>query len=219
MHMIQHMLLMMVGAPLVVLGGSAAATLWSLPAAWRRRGAVWLGRMQGWRVPRYLLWQPLLTFALFGLALWVWHVPALYEAALYDDLVHDLQHLMFFVVACLFWRVLVDPLSRLRLSPGLGVLYLFATSMHATFLGVFMALSPSPWYGFYETTTAAWSLSALEDQQVAGLIMWMPMCMIYALAAAVIFGLWLREDTPPVTRAPQRVEAENVVREPASHRD
>ena len=127
----------------------------------------------------------------------MWHVPVLYEAALHSELVHDLQHLMFFVVACLFWRVLVDPLSRLRLSPGLGVVYLFATSLHATFLGVFMALAPTPWYGFYESTTAAWNLTALEDQQVAGLIMWMPMCMIYAFAAAIIMGLWLRDDALP----------------------
>ena len=190
-HMIQHMLIMMVAAPLFILGAPALVMLWALPRRWRTRLGRGLGRLGAWRPPWYFLWQPVLMCVLFALALWVWHLPALYEAALRSRAVHEVQHISFFVVSCLFWRVLLDPLSRLRMNVGAGVLYLFLTSLHATFLGVFMALSPRVWYGDYVGRTGAWNLTPLEDQQLAGLIMWMPACMIYAIIAAVMFALWV----------------------------
>lgn len=193
-HMVQHMLLMNVAAPLVVLGAPLRVTLWALPVGARRAWGGALGRLDGWRPGGYLLGQALLMWALYGLVLWVWHVPRFYEAALRAPRLHDLQHLSFFVVSCLFWRVLLDPVRRLALSRALSVVYLFATSLHATLLGVFMALSPAAWYPIYEPRVRAWGLTALEDQQVAGLIMWMPACMIYAAIAAVLFGLWLHEE-------------------------
>lgn len=196
MHMIQHMVLMNVAAPLMVLGAPALVALWALPLPWRHR----LGRWQRGRPshgPRwYFLWQPLLLWTLYAGSMWIWHVPQLYNAALHNEAIHHFQHLTFFIASCLFWRVLLDPISRLRLSRGLGVVYLFATTLHATLLGVFMALAPSVWYPFYEGRTLPWGVTALEDQQLAGLIMWMPACMVYAAAAAIIFGLWLNEQPP-----------------------
>ena len=194
MHMLQHMLLMGVAAPLLVLGMPFLVLLWAFPLSWRRCYGRVKHRLERWRPGRYLLWQPVLTWLLFALVLWVWHFPPLYEAALHSDLFHDFQHFSFVAVACLFWRVLLDPLSRLKLNRGMGVVYLFLTSLHATLLGVFMTLAPKAWYPFYETRAPRWNLSALEDQQVAGLIMWMPACMVYALVAALLLGLWLRDD-------------------------
>jgi putative membrane protein len=204
-HMIQHMILMMIAAPLLVLGGAGIVFLWAMPRPWRQSLAHLQNRIQLWRPARYLLWQPLVLWTIFAITLWVWHLPALYEAALRSRPIHDLQHLAFVITACLFWRVLFDPVSRLRLSLGTGVLYLFTTSLHATALGVFMALSPVVWYAEYEKTTPMYNLTPLEDQQLAGLIMWMPACTLYALIAAIIFGLWLHrreiqnnhEDTKP----------------------
>jgi putative membrane protein len=194
MHMVQHMLLMGVAAPLLVLGTPFLVSLWAFPLTWRRHYGALKQGVERWKPTRYVLWQPVLTWVLFALVLWVWHFPPLYEATLYDDLFHDFQHFSFVAVACLFWRVLLDPVSRLRLSRGLGVVYLFLTSLHATLLGVFMALAPKAWYPFYEERAPRWNLSSLEDQQVAGLIMWMPACMIYAVVAALLLGLWLRDD-------------------------
>lgn len=203
-HMVQHMLLMMVAAPLWVLGNPVVTFAAALPRDLRRH----IGRA-GWRLRqrrprRYWLFQPLAMWATFAAALWVWHLPGLYEAALRSEAVHHGQHLSFFITSCLFWRVLLDPLSRLRLDRGLGVLYLFATSLHATLLGVFMALAPQPWYPSYMTRTGLWRLSPLEDQQVAGLLMWMPGCMVYALAAAALGALWLREPGRPRGRPHER---------------
>jgi putative membrane protein len=199
-HMVQHKILMMVAAPLLVIGAPAAAWLWSLPPRWRPTLGGALHGVEAWPARQYLLWQPLVLWLLFALTLWIWHLPSLYEAALRNRWIHDLQHLMFLLAACLFWRVLLDPLSRLRLSRGLGVLYLFTTSLHAMFLGVFMTVSPSLWYRPYATTVPAWGITAMEDQQLAGIIMWMPACVIYAIAAAVVFALWLRELEPRAQR-------------------
>jgi len=194
MHMIQHMILIGVAAPLLVMGSPFLVALQAFPLSWRRKGGRVMRQVQSWKPARYLLWQPLLMWLLFAFTLWIWHLPRLYEATLYDDLFHDFQHFSFVLVSCLFWRVLLDPVSRLRLGRGLGILYLFLTSLHATLLGVFMTLAPKVWYPFYESRAPRWKLTALEDQQVAGLIMWMPACMIYALVTAVLLGLWLRED-------------------------
>jgi putative membrane protein len=204
-HMVQHMMLMNVAAPLLVLGAPGLVCMWAFPLKWRNAFRRWTGMLESWRSPWYLLWQPLLMWGLYGFTLWVWHLPGFYQAALRNQWVHDFQHLTFLLTSCLFWRVLLDPISRYRLSRGVGVIYLFTTSLHATVLGVFMALAPGVWYPDYETTTAAWNLTALEDQQLAGLIMWMPACMIYALAAAGMFAIWLGENGDVEETAAQEV--------------
>jgi putative membrane protein len=192
MHMVQHKILMMIAAPLFVLGAPATVMLWALPLAQRQRLGRWMRFFDTRRLRGYLLWQPLLAWGLYAVILWIWHLPPLYEAALANSYVHDLQHIMFFAASCLFWRILLDPLSRLRLNPALGVIYLFTASLQATVLGIFMAIAPRVWYPWYEDRTGAWGVSAIEDQQLAGFIMWMPACLVYAIAAALIFGLWLR---------------------------
>lgn len=199
MHMIQHMLIINVAAPLLVLGAPGLAFLWLLPMPLRQ----WIGGLPKLRPSgkflHYMIWQPLVLWSLFAITLWVWHLPALYEKALANELFHDFQHITFLVAACLFWRVLLDPVSRLRLSRVGAVLYLFLTSLHATALGVFMALAQGVWYTTYEGRTLAWNYSALQDQQLAGLIMWMPACMVYAIIAAIMLAFWL-EGTSGSTR-------------------
>jgi cytochrome c oxidase assembly factor CtaG len=193
-HMVQHMVLMNVAAPLFVLGAPGRVLPWALNPADR----AWVGRVKlaltRRGVPRYLLWQPVTLAALYATVLWVWHLPRFYEAALRSQVVHDLQHLMFFAVSALFWRVLFDPIGRLCMARAPAVIYLFLTSLHATILGVFMALAPRLWYPTYAGRTEPWGVSALEDQQLAGYIMWMPACMVYAVIAAVLFAGWLREE-------------------------
>jgi putative membrane protein len=192
-HMIQHMIIMMISAPLFILGAPAYVMLWAFPIAWRKKTGKFFRKAESWKSGWYFLFQPISLWVLFALTLWVWHYPKFYEAALRNDLLHDFQHISFFTAAALFWRVLLDPLKRYRLSPGLGMLYLFTTSLHGMVMGVFMTLSPRAWYSDYESTTQAWSLSALEDQQIAGLVMWMPACGAYAIIASLVCAYWLRE--------------------------
>lgn len=193
MHMIQHMIIMTVAAPLMAAAAPDFVVIWALPLPWRKTLGKIKQRVDAWQSPWYLLWQPLVLWPLFAFILWIWHLPRFYEAALQDYWVHAFQHIGFFVIAFLFWRVLLDPISRLRLSTGMGILYLFATSMHAMLLGVFMTLSPRVWYPSHLLTTERWGVSALEDQQVAGLIMWMPACMIYVIVTGYIFFEWFQK--------------------------
>lgn len=198
-HMVQHMILMNLAAPLFVFGAPGRVLLWCLAPA--ERAAVGRARKALFRhgVPRYLFWQPITLWVLYALVLWIWHLPSFYEAALRHQVIHDVQHLMFFITSCLFWRVLFDPVGRLRMGRAPAVLYLFLTSLHATILGVFMALAPRLWYPTYAGRTEPWGISALEDQQLAGYIMWMPACMAYAVIAAWLFASWLRDEEGPVT--------------------
>jgi putative membrane protein len=194
-HMIQHTLLMLVAAPLLVAGSPGVVALWAVSGRWGRARARLVKRMRLRKVSRYMLWQPLVVWGVFAGVLWVWHVPGLYTAALRNQLVHDVQHLAFVVAACLYWRLVLDPLGRVRLTPMLAVVYLFTMSLHGMLLGVFMVLAPGVWYEDYAATAPAWGVTALEDQQIAGWIMWMPACAIYAFIAAVIFGRWLHRSS------------------------
>jgi putative membrane protein len=192
-HMVQHMLLMTVAAPLLMASSPALICLYGLPDGTRQ--IMLRFRRRFGQLSRRWLWDPLVIWSTYAIAMWIWHVPALYEAALRDPVVHDLQHLTFFISACLFWRLLLDPVSRLTLHGGIAVLYLFTTTLHATVLGVFMTISPSVWYPEYEGQTHWWGLTALEDQQLAGLIMWMPACAAYAVVAVGLFARALEERT------------------------
>ncbi|MBX3444589.1 MAG: cytochrome c oxidase assembly protein [Planctomyces sp.] len=198
-HMVQHMLLAAVAAPLVVLGAPGLVCLWGLPDASRRDLARIWTRLRLRRLPWSHWRSPRTGWLLFALTLWAWHLPALYSAAVRTPAVHDLQHLSFFGAGCLYWRSLLDPVSRFRLSGSAAALSLFGTTLHSTILGAFMTLAPVPWYGDFEGRTGWWGLTPLEDQQLAGLIMWMPACVPYLLAAAVLLGRSLSRESPAVS--------------------
>jgi putative membrane protein len=190
-HMVQHLLLMLVAAPLLVASSPALACAWALPRPWR------IGLARAWAALRpspplqRLAWHPLIAWLSFALVLWIWHLPRLYQAALLHPRVHDLQHLAFFAAACLYWRVMFDPLGRSRLGPAAVVVYVFTTSLHGMLMGVLLALSPRLWYPHYAGTTASWGWTAIEDQQIAGFIMWMPACALYAAIAVGVLAVSL----------------------------
>lgn len=183
-HMAQHMLLTIVAAPLLVIGSPYRVIAHALPPLWRELiGFQWLAHRAAW--------HPFGIWAVFASVTWVWHHPHLYQAALRDPVVHDAQHLTFFTAAFLFWRVVLDPFSHRRLQPLAAAAFLFATSIHTSALGIFLALAPSPWYLYYAERTADFGLSPLADQQLAGLLMWMPGCLIYPAVAAGRLAYWL----------------------------
>lgn len=190
-HMVQHMLMMNLAAPLVALGSPAIVVLNGIPFNYRRLvGRVWR------RLDAATLRHPVVAWLVYAIGLWAWHLPTLYEAALRNPAVHDLQHVTFFASGFIFWRAVLDRSGR-RLGPGVGLIYLFMTSLHATVLGVFMTLAPRPWYPGYDGKTEVWGLTPLEDQQLAGLIMWMPACLAYAIGAVGLLTAWLANEEYP----------------------
>jgi len=203
-HMVQHELLMVVAAPLIALGAPLVGMLWAMPL--RLRHAI-VAIVQ--RTPLPAIWQtttaPAVAFMLYGLALWIWHIPAIYDAALEHEAVHVVQHLCFFGSAALFWWGIVHGRQG-RLGYGAAVVYLFVTAVHGGVLGALLTISPRVWYTPYLAHHPK-GLTPLEDQQLAGLLMWIPAGLAFVAGALFLFAGWLRQSdrvsrfqSPPLVR-------------------
>jgi putative membrane protein len=188
--MVQHELLMIVAAPLIAISAPLIALLWALPPALRRRG---LNAVR--RPPITVLWAaltaPASVFVLHAVALWIWHLPALYDYALEHEAVHIVQHFCFFGTASLFWWGIANGRYR-RAGYGMAVVYVFLTALHGGVLGALLTFSPRVWYAPYLTSHRS-GLTPLEDQQLAGLLMWVPTGIILAGGGLALFAAWLRE--------------------------
>lgn len=187
-HMAQHEILMLITAPLMVIGRPFVVVLWALGA--RQRAAA--GREL--RRPALVsVWQrltgPLAVLVLHAAVLWIWHIPALFEAALRDETVHAFQHLGFFLTAALFWWALIHGRYG-RAGYGVGVAYVFATAMHTQILGALLTFGNRIWYPTHAARTGA---AALDDQQLAGVVMWVPFGVVFVLVALALFAAWLGE--------------------------
>jgi cytochrome c oxidase assembly factor CtaG len=194
LHMIEHELLMLVAAPLLVLSRPLGAMLWAFPVDGRRLLAG-LGRRPWLRAPWRALCAPVTAALVQAAVLWLWHAPGLFDLALSVEGWHIAQHLSFLVSALFFWQAVLTPVRR---SLGLAALCLFATSLVAGALGALMAFSDSPWYARYALLgMAPFGLTPTEDQQLAGLLMWIPGGLVHAGAALLLIGLALREAGPP----------------------
>lgn len=190
-HMLQHVLLMLVAAPLLMLGAPARAMPWALSPA--GRGVVrrvvhvrWLRR--GWRA----LTHPAAAWSIHALAIWIWHVPMFFDATLYSEGAHIGQHVSFFGSAMLFWWAIGERGHSVRLPAGAGIIYVFTTAVHGAALGALITFADAPMYPGYAGSTAAWGLSQLEDQQLAGLIMWVPAGFVYVAAGLALLAVWMR---------------------------
>lgn len=190
-HMTQHEILMLLAAPLLVLGRPLIAFAWALPLHWSREiGALakagWIQKT--WRA----LTIPFVAWVIHAVALWSWHVPVLFEAVLHNELVHTAQHLSFLLSALLFWWALIHGRQG-WMGYGAAALYVFTTSLHSGLLGALLTFSRSVWYPSYIGLTNSWGLTPLEDQQLGGLIMWIPAGVLYAIAGLALIAGWLRE--------------------------
>jgi len=197
-HMAQHEVLMVGAAPLLVLGRPVIAFLWALPVGRARAVGSW-GRAAWFQSVWRRLTNPLAAWAIHAAALWVWHAPALFQATLRSDLVHTAQHVSFLGSALLFWWALVHG-PRGLMGYGAAVLYVFTTSVHSGVLGAFITFTGRLLYPAYAGTTAAWGLTPLEDQQLGGLIMWVPAGLVYVVAGLALCAGWMRESERSVER-------------------
>jgi putative membrane protein len=182
-HMVQHELLMALAAPLLVLGRPVQAWTWGLPRATRRilghaSQHRWIS--SAWDV----LNTALCAWIIHAGALWLWHIPALFDAALTHEGIHVLQHASFLASAVLFWSVMLNGGPQ-RAPHATCVLGLFTTMAHSGALGALLTFGAEPWYMSYANLGHDTALTALEDQQLGGLIMWVPGTLSYLLA-----GLW-----------------------------
>ncbi|HYD23428.1 MAG TPA: cytochrome c oxidase assembly protein [Croceibacterium sp.] len=196
MHMIEHELIMLPGALLLVAARAGPVLLWGLPAAGRSLLAPAI-RLPLWRQ----LGSPVVATALQALALVAWHMPALFDRALRAEGWHVAQHLSFVVTALLFWWAMV-PRGRGSAGHFVSAMCLFVTSMIGGGVGALMALDSSPWYaGYAALGTTPFGLAPAEDQQLAGVIMWVPGGLFHLAAALVFLSLALRQPQKVSTTA------------------
>ena len=186
-HMTQHELLMLVAAPLLTLGRPLVPLMWALPRRWRHRLKGGGGLSPAWSH----VTSPPVVFVLHAAALWVWHLPPLYQAAVLDDRVHAMQHLMFTGTACLFWWGLLRGRYG-RLGYGAAVFYVFATALHSGGLGALITFATAPIYPLY-VHRAGEGVDPLVDQQLAGLIMWIPAGVVLMIFGLALLSAWLGE--------------------------
>ncbi len=187
-HMVQHELMMLVGAPLVMAGRPLSTCLWALPLSWRRVVAT---PIQHRRIASgiRILTAPLLAWALHGSVIWIWHVPALYELAVLSEPTHALQHAMFLGTSMLFWWGLLWGRYG-RAGYGAAVFYVFTTAIHTGILGALMTFAGAPFYSVYADLLGQ---DALADQQLAGLVMWIPAGGLLTIMGIGLFAAWLGE--------------------------
>jgi putative membrane protein len=190
-HMTQHEVLMVLAAPLIVFSKPLIASLFALPESWRiALGA--LAKSATFSTFWHWLSGPLTVWLLHGLTIWMWHAPVLYQATLDNEFIHALQHLCFFGTALLFWWTLIHGRYG-RLGYGVAFVFVFTTALHTSILGALMTFTQRVWYPLYEGRTAPWHLSPMEDQQLGGLIMWIPSGVVFLVVGLAMFAAWLGE--------------------------
>jgi putative membrane protein len=191
-HMVQHLLLLLVAAPLLALSAPSSAILRGSPLALRRASGRWRRRLGLTHGNLGVLRHPAAVWLLSVGVVWFWHAAAPYDATLDNQLLHVLEHASFLVTAVLFWQVVVGVRGAARVSGGLGVLLVFAMAMQSVFLSVLLTFARTPWYSGYAATTAPWGLDPLTDQRLAGVIMWIPAGVIYLVVALALLVTWIR---------------------------
>jgi cytochrome c oxidase assembly factor CtaG len=190
-HMLQHEIMILISAPLISASHPGATCLWAFAPAHRAGIGGWVHGAENRPIIRFMT-APLNAWVLEFAALWLWHIPFLYQATLASDWIHAAQHLSFLGTAVLFWSALFG-MGRSARSYGTATLYVFGTAAHCSALGALLTFSTVLWYPAYASTTPAWGLSPLQDQQLGGVIMWVPSGVVFIIVALALMTHWLAE--------------------------
>lgn len=192
-HMLQHLLLILIVPPLLIMGISPDRVF-----RWREHNLP--------RRAEAILGRPAVAWTGNILIMAVWHIPALYNLANAVTAVHVFEHLTFLVTGCMFWWPIFTPIYADRLQPGQAMLYLFGAAAVSTVLGILITflpvgyyqpyLHPSDEFGALHLVRDTWGISAAEDEKLAGLLMWVPGCTIYFLAMLLELSRWYGTPDP-----------------------
>jgi cytochrome c oxidase assembly factor CtaG len=195
LHMTEHLLLTVAAAPLLLLGKPLVPMLWGLPDQ-ERRGAARLLRPHGVLFGACCaLARPSVAVALFTITFALWHVPLLYEAAQGQTLLHYTEHILFFTTALLLWWPVVHPGGGARtLGKVAAIGYISIPMLQGTLIGALLTFAQRPFYATYIAAPRLTGLSAVEDQQLAGLIMWIPGGLVYGAAVLWLLASVLRDE-------------------------
>ncbi|HSN33487.1 MAG TPA: cytochrome c oxidase assembly protein [Ideonella sp.] len=206
-HMAQHLVLLLVAPPLLVAGRPWLVWLWAIGLARRRAVGHAFARLRRGRVARAAT-GPVGVWLMLSFALWFWHLPGPYGWALADRDWHLAEHLCFFLVSIAFWTLVIEPYrSRRRLGYGVTLLYVASIGLQNGLLGALLTFAGHPLYAGHLGRTEAFGLTPLEDQQLAGVIMWVPASAIHLATLSLLFVRWLNAAgaAQPTVRAGSRI--------------
>jgi putative membrane protein len=180
-HMVQHLLLMQAVPPLLLIG----------TPGWLLRPLL---RVPGVRPLAVIVTAPVLAFFLADAVFAVWHIPAFYDAAMFNHDIHILMHITLLTTSILMWWPVYSSLPEFPALPKpLQMLYLFLQSIPTSIIGALIGLSEQPAYQWYTLAPRIFGISVLEDQKLGGLIMWVPGSMVFWLFLTVVFFQWWNE--------------------------
>jgi putative copper resistance protein D len=207
-HMVQHLLLMLVAAPLLLAGGPITLTLRVATPPVRRR-LLWVLHSPVVKAISF----PVVAWLLFAAVNWGWHFSTLYDEALENQALHYLQHATFLGAALLFWWPItgVDP-SPWRMPYPVRLFYLFLALPQNSFLGVALLNTGTVLYPHYVTNVRTWGLSPLDDQHLGGVLMWAAGDIAFLVGMVVVLLGWVRAEERKTARLDERLAAERAAR-------
>lgn len=205
MHMVQHILLVMIIPPLLLLANPLPYVMWGLPSTFRRPVGQALGRKSPVRQTLEIVSKPGWVWLAFVVLYLGWHDPNAYNLALQSAFAHDLEHVTFFLVSMLFWWHVIGAGPRLhrKMPPLARAGYVLLAVPPNMIAGIAIAFASQTIYTYYEAMPRLLGLSVLDDQRIGGVIMWVPGSMMYMVAALVLVSRWLQreERKPPLPQS------------------
>jgi putative membrane protein len=205
-HMLQHLILLLAAPPLLVYGRPGLVLFLGLPAS-SRGGLGGLGVRRRLRQAGRVVLNPLVVLVATIAALWGWHLPGPYQAAITHPAVHAVEHLTFLVSALAFWALVIDPGPRRRLGYGPAILLVFVTMLAGAALGALITFSSTVLYPIYGAGARLWGTTPLADQQVGGAIMWIPPGAVLFLTVIFLALRWFDDVDRRVRAAESAVAA------------
>jgi putative membrane protein len=195
-HMCQHIILLTVAPPLILLGRPWPRMWQALPLTWRTSVGRTLARAR-WTAPIRAIAKPVPAFVLFNANMLLWHIPAAYNLTLNHQWIHNCEHALFFFTGLLFWAHVVDPGPlRQRMTWYWRAIYVTGAMIAGWVLAITLVLAKHPLYPHYaDLLTRPGGISALADQQIAGGMMWVPGSVSYSIALLAIFSRWASPDS------------------------
>jgi cytochrome c oxidase assembly factor CtaG len=211
MHMTQHLVLIVVAAPLVVASAPGMKIWRGLPLAIRRQVALIVLRHGSFAPVRRafnLVARPAPAFVLSTVNLWAWHLPWAYDLTLQNHLVHHFEHALFFGLGLLFWAQVIDqPPFRVRMTSLQRAGYVFAATVQSWVLAGILAMAGTAFYAYAQLPWRPGGISAETDQVIGAGIMWVPGSVTYAIAFIAFLFYWLEEEERAVAVSPRSRKA------------
>jgi len=215
MHMIQHLLSIMVAAPLLLLANPFPIILWGMPTGLRSAVGGLFTQNAFFRTTLALITKPGFAWIAFIGVYLGWHEPEAYNLALRRDWVHDIEHITFFGSAMLYWWHALDAAPHIhKRMPAWGRgAFLFATIPPNMLTGVFIAFASQPVYTYYESVPRIWGVTVMQDQMLGGAIMWIPGSMMFLIAGLIVMALAISKANDQMVAAQNRNQQPSIRKE------